>query len=156
MASIIVGYGEYDGYRLVELPDKALEHLQERYPLRSDEQYTPSYEESLVVLAIHGELSRRKAGGKPEQRLPTLRELAEEIISKGYQQASKHYHPDSKGQHEAQLLLTQAREELRNASLRLPNNRGHANAITITAKGLDRPARHEAFTEGLSDDDVPF
>jgi hypothetical protein len=157
MSNINLGYGEYRGYRLAELPLKVLEDLAERYPLRLDDQCRPDYEELLITVSVHGELKRREAGGKQEQRVPTLRELAEEIVTRGYQQASKDHHPDGKGHHEAQVRLTQARDELRNAGNNLADNDDNEGGSTIIpAPATPSPRARAAPSEGMSDDDVPF
>ena len=156
MSRVIVGYGEHRGYRLTELPAKVLEELGARYPLGFDEQCSPEYDELLITVAVHGELNRRKGGGQPEQRLPSLRELAEEIVTKGYQQASKHHHPDGKGHHEAQVRLTQARDELRNTCSNLADNTNDEGTTIIPAPATPRPRPRPAPPDDISDDDVPF
>jgi hypothetical protein len=156
MSNITLGYGEYRGYRLAELPLTVLQELAERYPLRTDDQDRPEYEELLITVSVHGELKRREAGGKQEQRVPTLRELAEEIVTRGYQQASKLHHPDGKGHHDAQIRLTQARDELRNAWNNLSDNDDNEGTTIIPAPATPRPRDRAAPAEGISDDDVPF
>jgi hypothetical protein len=82
---------------------------------------------------IHGELSRRGTGARQERRVPTLSELAQEIVTRGFQQASKDHHPDGKGHHEAQLLLTRARDELLNAYRNLPDDRNEESTMIMEA-----------------------
>jgi hypothetical protein len=87
MPRVIVGFGEYCGYRLPELPFTALEELAKRYPLVFDDQSEYTRDHLLVTLGVHAELRRRSDGGAQERRVPTLRELAKEILTKGFQQA---------------------------------------------------------------------
>jgi hypothetical protein len=155
MPRVLVGYGEYQGYRIAELPAKAVEDLAKRYPLSLDEKHGAECEELVITVAVHAELHRRANGGAQERRVPTLRELAEEIVTRGYQQASKHHHPDGKGHHDAQVLLTQARDELRNAANSLSNDTEVENATIIPAPVVPR-ARAASPPGGISDDDVPF
>ena len=154
MPHVTIGYGEHNGYRLTELPTKTLEELAVRYPLRVNEQFSPEYDELLITVAVHGELSRREAGGKQEPRVPTLREVAAEIVTKGYQQASKHHHPDGKGNHDAQVRLTQARDELRNACTNIPDDGNDEGTTIIPAPATPKPRAHAAPSSGISDDDV--
>jgi len=156
MPRVIVGSGDYNGYRLAELPAKILEELGARYPLRFDGQFSPEYDKLLITVAVHGELRRREAGGKQEPRVPTLRELAEEIVTRGYQQASKHHHPDGQGHHEAQVRLTQARDELRNACTNLADDNPDEGTTIIPAPAAPTPRARAAASEDISDEDVPF
>lgn len=154
MPRVLIGYGEYQGYRLAELPAKALDDLARRYPLLGEQQGA-EYEELLITVAVHAELQRRATGGTQERRVPTVRELAEEIVTKGYQQASKHHHPDGKGHHDAQVLLNQARDELRRAATNLADYREDESATIIPAPVVPR-ARAAPPSGGISDEDVPF
>lgn len=156
MPRVILGYGEYNGYRLTELPTKVLEELAVRYPLRVGEQFSPEYDELLITVAVHAEMKRREAGGKPENRVPTLRELAEEIVTRGYQQASKHHHPDGKGHHEAQVSLTRARDELRTACSNIVDDSNDEGTTIIPAPPTPQPRARAAPSGGIGDDDVPF
>lgn len=154
MSRVIVGYGEYQGYRLAELPANALEELGNRYPLRFNEQYPAEYDELAITVAVHAELQRRMTGGQQERRLPTLSELAEEIVMRGFQQASRLHHPDGQGHHEAQILLSQARDKLRDAASNLRDDSADENVTHIPAP-TPRRARATA-PSGIGDDDVPF
>jgi len=156
MSRIIVGYGEYNGYQLAELPSSILEDLGARYPLRCDEQFSPEYDELLIIVGVHGELGRRQAGGKQEQRAPTLSELAGEIITRGYQQASKNHHPDGKGHHYAQVRLTEARDVLRNACTNITDDNYGEGMTIIPAPAMAKPRAPAVPADGISDDDVPF
>ena len=68
MPRVIVGFGEYEGYLLTELPAKALADLAARYALDLREQFSPEYDELLITVAIHGEVIRRAAGGQQGSR----------------------------------------------------------------------------------------
>jgi hypothetical protein len=152
MRHVTVGYGEYNGYRLTELPAQPLNELAARYPLCLDEQL--DHDELVIIIGVHGELHRRENGGKQEQRVPTLRELAEEIVSRGYQQASKLHHPDGKGNHDAQIRLNKARDELRNTASNLSEESDYENVTIIPAPPA--PRTRAAPSSGIGDDDVPF
>jgi hypothetical protein len=109
MPRVIVGFGECRGYRVTEIPAQLLAQLAERYPLVLKEDSQPDHEDLIITIVVHGELRRCAVGGQPEIHVPSLRELAQEIVSRGYQQASKRHHPDGQGHHEAQLRLTHAK-----------------------------------------------
>ena len=154
MSEIILGYGEYKGYKIGEVPAATLEELAKRYPLRLDDH--PECETLLITVAIHGELERRRAGGAQDRRMPTIRELAEEIVSKGYAQASKQHHPDTNGHHESQLRLTKARDSLRNLCAEMNNISEFDNPTIIPAPASSKFRRQSARSSKLSDDDCPF
>jgi hypothetical protein len=156
MPRVIVGYGEFNGYRLAELPAKVLADLAARYPLHLEDRPAPEYDELLITVAVHAELQRREAGGKPEQRVPSLHELAEEIITRGFQQASKQHHPDTKGHHDAQIRLTQARDQLRNSCNDLADEHYDEGTTIVPAPPPTRPQPAAAPSGGITDDDVPF
>lgn len=160
MSGVIVGYGKYEGYELDELPRAALDELATRYQLKLDGQYRPEYDELLITVAIHQELQRRTAGGEQRPRVPTLRELAEEIVRLGYQQASRNHHPDGKGHHEAQIRLTQARDWLKQAASNCEDHTRDEGTTTIPAPpppaAPPRAAAPRGPSGGISDDDVPF
>jgi len=160
MPHVIVGYGQFRGYRLAELPEAVLHELAARYPVEVDNQFRPDYDDLYITLAIQAEILRRTRGGAQEKRIPSLRELALEIVATGYQQASKTYHPDGKGHHEAQLRLTQARDQLREHASNLPDEGDDQDVTAIPAPAAPptkraRPAQND-FEEGITDDDVPF
>ena len=155
MPLIIVGYGDYAEFRLSELPSEALNELAVRYPLSLTEQHSPEYDDLAITVALHCELKRRQAGGQQERHKPSRRELAQIMVRKGFQQASKQHHPDGDGHHEAQVRLGQVRDELLEACENIPSDRSD-NAIIIPAPPVWRtgPAPHAA--EHVCDDDVPF
>lgn len=154
MSEIFLGYGEYKGYKLGEVPAATLAELAIRYPLRRDDH--PEYETLLITVAIHGELERRSAGGAQERRLPTIRELAEEIVSIGYAQASKQHHPDTNGHHESQLRLTKARDFLRNSCAEMNDISEFDNQTIIPAPASAKSRGQSARSSNLSEDDCPF
>jgi hypothetical protein len=69
MPCVLVGYGEYKGYRLAELPASELTTLAARYPLQLEGGFAPEYDDLLITVAIRAELPRREAGGKQAQRV---------------------------------------------------------------------------------------
>ena len=157
MPRVVVGFGSYERHEVSELPAAELDALAIRYPLRLSTEDRADYQDLVITIAVHAEVQRRAAGGKPIKRVPSLRELAEEIVTKGYQQASKQYHPDGKGTHDAQLRLTHARDQLREAATNLQHDYNEDDVI-ITRPPAARPASPvpSPFDSGISDDDVPF
>src|SRR5689334_6560126 len=123
MPMILVGYGEYEDYRVTELPLQALEELGRRYPLVIPEEYGPEYEHLVITVAVHAELNRRNAGGQQHAHIPSQRQLAELIIKRGFQQASKQHHPDGDGHHDAQVRLARVRDSLLQDCENIPNDR---------------------------------
>jgi hypothetical protein len=152
MSAIFIGYGEYRGYRLTEIPQQLLDELALRFPLRVKTGSRDEFTELLVTVAIHEEVGRRVSGGKQELRLPSLRDCANDILTRGYQQASKIHHPDGKGHHGAQLRLNRARDELRKAVENLPDDIDERHDTVIPAPG--QPLL--GHLDGIGDDDVPF
>jgi hypothetical protein len=162
MPLILVGYGDYFEYRLGELPVEAIEELARRYPLEIAEQSSPDFDDLAITVAIHAEMARRRGRGvKPDQHIPSRRQLAQTIVTKGFQQASKQYHPDCVGHHEAQVRLGNVRDELLENCQNIADDRPEG-AIMIPpppAKRpvpVRRPAADPFSNEGISDDDVPF
>jgi hypothetical protein len=152
MSAILIGFGEYRGYRLTEIPQQLLDELALRFPLKVKTGSKDEFTELLVTVAIHEEIGRRLSGGKQERRLPSLRDCANDILTRGYQQASKIHHPDGKGHHEAQLRLNRARDELRKAVEKLPDEIDERHDTVIPAPG--QPLRRQF--DSIGDDDVPF
>jgi hypothetical protein len=151
MSGIVIGYGKYRGYRLAEIPQQLLDELAARFPLRVTEHSTAEYAELLVTIAIHEELSRRANGGQPKRHPPSVRQCASDIIGRGFQQASKDHHPDGKGDHEAQLRLTRARDLLRRTIDSFPDEIDAYSQTLIPEPG--QPVRGPST---IRDDDVPF
>lgn len=154
MPLILVGYGDYPDYRVAELPLQVLEELAARYPLALPEDSSPEYDELLITITLHAELNRRRAGGQPERHIPSRRELAEMIVKRGFQQASKQHHPDGDGYHEAQVRLAHVRDELLENCDAIPNDRPES-AVIIPAPPVKQAAQHRTATSSW-DDDVPF
>jgi hypothetical protein len=155
MPLILVGYGNFEDYRLKELPMEALEQLAARYPLAVAEDFSPEYDDLIITVAIHAELARRRTGGLQESHIPSRRELAQLIVKRGFQQASKQQHPDGTGHHDAQVRLAQVRDELLENCASIPDDRPD-NAIIIPAPPERRDAPQRAATRNPWDDEVPF
>jgi len=155
MPFIMVGYGDYAEYLLRQLPLEVLEELATRYPLTLSEQDSPEYDDLAITVALHGELNRRR-NGEQERHTPSRRELAQSIVKKGFQQASKQHHPDADGHHEAQVRLSEVREELLEACESLPNDRPENAIIIPPPPAKAAPLRPRAAKDVFSDDDVPF
>lgn len=155
MNKIFVGYGEQRGHRLNEISLSLLQTLAKRYPLDIDGKTTPAYRELVVTIAIHAEVKRRETGGKEQPHLPSIRELAEDIIKKGFQQASKLYHPDTQGQHAAQVLLGQTRDLLKQKCKTLPDFDSDKDAIVILQNSV-QPLEEDIGPMDISDEDIPF
>jgi hypothetical protein len=146
MTRIMMRYGEFAGSTLAEIPAEHLQELATRYPLES-ERYDPSDARSLlIVVAIHEEIRRRGSGGTRKTRIPSLRELANQLVSKGYHQLSKVHHPDRDGTSEAQRRLNQAKEQLLQSCLEIADD--SEDAIVIEAAAEVGPE--------ISDEDIPF
>lgn len=158
MPLILVGYGDLYGYRISEVPAEALQQLAARYPLVIGENGSPDYEDLMITVAIHAEVERRRAGGVPAAHVSSRRELAQLIVKKGFQQASKQHHPDGTGHHDAQIMLAKVRDELlehcSNLSEDMPDN------VTIIPAPPDKPAARSRAAKAndwdISDDDIPF
>jgi hypothetical protein len=156
MPLILVGYGDYEDYRVTELPLEALEELTNRYPLAVAEDFSPEYDYLIITIAVHAELNRRKAGGKQQAHIPSRRELAQLIIKRGFQQASKQHHPDGDGHHDAQVRLADVRDTLLTDCENIPNDRPE-DAVIIPAAPVNRATvKPRAAAAGSWDDDVPF
>lgn len=151
----LVGYGDYEDYRVTELPLEALEELGGRYPLMVAEDFTPEYDHLIITVAVHAELNRRKAGGQPHAHIPSRRELAQLIIKRGFQQASRQHHPDGDGHHDAQVRLAHVRDTLLEDCENIPNDRPE-DAVIISAPRMNRAVKPRSPASGAEEDDVPF
>jgi len=154
MHTVSLGYGEYKGFHLNQLPEDILQQLAQRYQLKL--QGAPDHESLLITVAVHGELQRRSQGGKQEQKLPSLMELGSEIINKGYQQASKRHHPDMNGKHETHLLLSRARDFLQSACRNFVEDEEDQHHTSISAVSEGRTRKKPPGRRPLEDDDLPF
>lgn len=143
---IVLGYGEFKGHALAEIPETILRTLSQRFPLQAD-RYDPSDGYNLIkVVAIHEELRRREAGGARMNRIPTFKELASDVVTKGFHNLSKTYHPDRKGNPEAQRRLNEVRSRLLDACSNFVDD--NEDEIII----------QEAEERGpqVTDEDIPF
>jgi hypothetical protein len=156
MAQITVAYGEYSGYLINEVSDEFLGLLSQRYPLKSAPYGASDGESLLITVAVHEELARRASGGRQSTHIPTVPELAAEVIMRGFRQLSKIHHPDQGGENEAQRRLIEARDCLNrvceNISGDPPTDVVWIPEPPQQAKRTPRPA----FVGGITDDDVPF
>src|SRR5207247_5099708 len=91
----------FNNYQLSEVSAEFLQTLAERFPLNADQYDQNDGKDLLITVAIHAELSRRANGGKQLRQEPTVKELALDVVSKGFQQSSKVDHPDQQGEQEA-------------------------------------------------------
>jgi hypothetical protein len=155
MPLILVGYGDYEEYRVTALPLQALEELGVRYPLAVAEDSSPEYEHLVITVAVHAELNRRRAGGQQQPHTPSRRQLAQLIIKRGIQQASKHHHPDGDGHHDAQVRLSEVRDTLLENCDNIPNDRPK-DAVVIPAPQERRALRPRPANPTPWDKDVPF
>ena len=154
MSRIVLGYGDYRGYRLEEVPQNTLNELAGRYPLQVKE---ASHAELLITIAIHAEINRRASGGKQEDRPPTLRQCAEEIITRGHQQALDERYPHHKGSDkELHTRFTRARDELRKKLNSIPIDIDEHKLMFIPAQGKPVKGRPPEIFTDITDDDVPF
>jgi hypothetical protein len=140
---IVLGFGPFSGHTLAEVPDETLKELSRRFPLESDKCDLSEPHSLLFTVAIHEEIRRREAGGLRAKRIPTPRELASQMVAKGFQHLSKTHHPDRNGSSEAQVRLNNVRSLLLQACTEIPDD--DQEALSIPAEGPE-----------LSDDDIPF
>jgi hypothetical protein len=140
---IVLGFGPYKGHTIPEVPDATLKELSQRFPLQSTKFDLSEPQSLLFVIAIHEEVQRREAGGAPAKRIPTPRELACQMVAKGFQQLSKTHHPDQKGSQEAQVRLSEVRTFLLRACNEIPDD--DEDALSIPSEQPE-----------ISDDDIPF
>lgn len=156
MAQIAIGYGEYSGYLLTEVPDDFLSLLGQRYPLNAAN-YDASDGETLVItVGVHGELARRASGGQINKHIPTVPQFAKDIVKQGFWQLSKIHHPDQRGHNDAQRRLTEARDCLNRLCDNIDDD-PLENAVWIPEppESRERMAR-PVPAQGVSDDDIPF
>jgi hypothetical protein len=146
MRDVVVAYGEFKDYKLLELPDSFLTELASRFPLESDKHQSSSRLDLLITVAIHQELQRRRLGGVQAKHRPTKKRLAEEIVTKGFHQLSKTHHPDRNGDNEIQKTLTSARDFLNRVCKEIEEDYG-GETILIQADIVDGE---------ITDEDIPF
>jgi hypothetical protein len=160
MRRILMSFGKYRGYQLCELPQDELDTLAERFPLIIENCAGLDWDDLAVTIAIHEEVRRRDSGGAPVKKRPSLQELANDIVAKGFRIASKLHHPDLSGDNDAQLRLTDARDRLLSFIGTIEVSDDESDAIWIAAPPV-RSARSPAqppdpFDFGISEDDIPF
>lgn len=146
MRRVIINYGEFKDFSLQEASDAFLKELAARYPLNIGEHSASDRAELLITIAVHEELKRREFGGVQVRRRPTKRELACEIVTKGFHQLSKTHHPDRHGDGETQKLLTLSRDFLHTACKEIEEEYEEGtifiNAVAVSAE--------------ITDEDIPF
>lgn len=147
MRKIFFGYGDFKGYRLQEVPVETLQSLSARYPLKISEHEQSKWKDLFLTIAIHEELSRRASGGKQELHRPGRKELATEMVTKGFHLLSKTYHPDCNGDNETQKRLTLAREFLANVCKEIDDETSEDD-ISIEEDPFE--------VTQITDDDIPF
>jgi hypothetical protein len=162
MRRILLGFGEFKGYQICELPHDQLEALAERFPLSVENCSGLDWEDLAVTIAIHEEVRRREAGGTPMKKVASLQELANEIVTKGFRVVSKVHHPDLSGDHDAQLRLTAARDQLLALIGNIEPTDEEQDVIFIAGPPVlqrpraSAPPGNDPVDFGITDDDVPF
>lgn len=155
---ITIGYGDFSGYLLTEVPNDSLRNLAEKYPLEAAK-HDPSVGEALyITVAIHEELKHRDSGRQAVKHLPTVVELVIQIVARGFRELSKEHHPNKKGDPEAQKQLHEARELLRVEVDKLKAEmEGRCDGIVIMnpVAGSAAP-RWRRAPRPYEEDDVPF
>jgi hypothetical protein len=116
---------------------------------------SPEYEDLMITVAVHAELACRRTGGLQEPHIPSRRELAQQIVKRDFQQASKQHHPDREGHHAAQVRLAQVRDELLENCASIPDDRPDG-AIIIPAPPEKRAARPRTTNPNTWDEEMPF
>jgi hypothetical protein len=158
---VLVGYGQFNRYRVRELPNEELQKLAERFPLSLESCQHLEWDGLLITVAVHEELARRARGGEPDRKIPSERELAKEIINKGFKQLSHVHHPDkASGDNTAQRHLLKARDQL-TALLEQIEEGEREDDIVIEEPKVPRGRGGRSTADdnpfgGMTDDDVPF
>lgn len=151
MLRIVIAYGDYEGYLLGEVPAELLDDLEKRFPLDPDHHDDSDHTVLLVTVAIHWEIKRRAAGGKARRHVPSVKELASQVVNRGFRQLSKEHHPDRTGEKEAQTRLGEAKEQLLRFCSRIKEEFDQ-DVILVPPPGTS-PRRSSI---GITDDDIPF
>lgn len=146
MRDVMVGYGDFKDYKLIEVPDSFLTELSQRFPLKSDKHEESDWKELFITVAVHEEVERRRSGGIPQKRRPNKRQLAEEIVMRGFHHLSKTHHPDRNGDNETQKLLTSARDFLQRECKGIEEDYDE-NTVLIKAPFVSAE---------ITDEDIPF
>lgn len=146
---VILGYGECKGYRIEQVPETILRELAARFKLSYRAQLGSSYEDLQITIAIHEEVHRREAGGAIMAREPSPRELAKQLVARGYRSLSRDHHPDVKGgSGTAQKRLNDVREALLKVCDQLDDEYPEGALVIHALEVLDGPE--------ISDEDIPF
>ncbi len=161
MRHVLVGYGDYTGWRLSEVPDNILTELAKRFPLNTGRCEEFKQDDLFVVVAVHEELARRSAGGLPQKRVPPTKDLAKEIIGKGFRELSKVHHPDRSGEPAIQVRLTAARDQLLKMAESIGPDYREREVVMIPRPLTSSKPRVAAFDpndygQGITEDDIPF
>jgi hypothetical protein len=150
---VIIGYGDYQNYKLQQVPDAFLVELGNRYQLRHDAQTGSEYAELQLTIAVHEEIQRRQKGGAAQPKEPSAKELAIKVVTKGFQILSKDHHPDRKGgTNTAQRKLNEVRTQLLRACDEINDEYIDDDALVI----LEPPRPRANVTTPISDEDIPF
>ncbi len=160
MKPILVSYGKFNGYQLCELPSEELRVLALRFPLNAENCIGREWEELLITVAVHEELKRREQGGEPQKKEPSVRELANQIVSKGFRESSKIHHPDRTGDNNMQRQLINARDRLLSLVEGIEPAYDEQDAFFVTAPPTpgtpEQTHRRSQDPFDISDNDVPF
>jgi|GEM_PF-3681592 hypothetical protein len=146
MSDVVVGYGDYKDYKLSEVPDSFLAELASRFPLESERHQFSNRRDLFITVSIHQELQRRLSGGVQVKHRPTKKQLAQDIITKGFHHLSKTHHPDRNGDNEIQKTLTSARNFLSSACKEIQEDYDEKTIL------IDSPV----IDNEIIDDDIPF
>jgi hypothetical protein len=144
MPRITLGYGTFSGHTIPEVPNDVLKELAQRFPLAVGNYDHSDSRLLLITVAVHEEVLRRQSGGEYKKRIPTLKEMATDIVRSGFRHLSKTYHPDRSGTIEAQRMLTEARDRLLNICGEIQEEHS-GDDIVIEGLGPE-----------ISDEDIPF
>ncbi|MBI4904689.1 MAG: hypothetical protein HY820_13700 [Acidobacteria bacterium] len=159
MPTVVVGYGQYNNYRLTEIPTDLLLQLSLRYPLAIEPTGPhPDQRVLIIIVAIHAELQRRQSGGLQEKHLPGIRELAAEIIEAGCREVTLKYDPAGNYPKDRKNPLSKAREELQRLLRKVSDDSKGGGAISIPAEGkaLAKAPLAISYSAVDYDEDVPF
>jgi hypothetical protein len=158
MARIFVNYGQYQNYRLEEVPAVVIEHLARRYPLDAKRYTATQGVLLLTTVDIHQELSRRRSGGEVAAKHLSQRELVKSIILNGYEQLSKEFPSNHNGNKEARQRLDQARDQLLKFinGLAQDNREGDIIVTNDKVKLWSRKPEPEDFETSIDNDALPF
>jgi hypothetical protein len=147
LSSVIIGYGDYQNYRIEEIPEDLLRQLSGRYRLQLSAHLGSDSDDLRITIAIHEELERRRRGGKILAKPLSPRQLAMGIVNKGFQALSKQHHPDAGGEEAVQKELASVRNRLLTSCEEIPD-REINEALIIPSPGI--------LSAEITDEDIPF